>query len=237
KAKPKVKSKPKFKIKTLATSTANTRKLAVMRHLAYHHPTSSLKVGTLAANVKRAVPNNGVLQQEVIHCIRDLVQEAARVKRKGQQVIGKFVDYINKHGLGPIDRQFMDLFCPRVSMNDVKDEENEETEEEEDGDSEDDLDDKPKGGRGSAQSSFLLSFLTSIYSGNRPRNAGTGSTVNEFIDRLIHLQLYTPPPPASDGCKHKAVFTPSELVASVSTQLRVELKKMYKNGSCDLYKK
>ncbi|KAI8599776.1 hypothetical protein EDD21DRAFT_355146 [Dissophora ornata] len=238
KVKAKTKPKTKPKIKTLATSTAQTRKLAIMRHLAYHHPTSSLKVGTLAANIKRVVPTDGVLQQAVTRCIRDAVHEAARTKRESQRTIGKFIEYINKNGLGPTDRRFLDLLCPRVSMKDVEDKEDEEAEKEDEGDEDhgDDLNDKPTSGKDSQQSSFLKSFLTSVYSGNRPKNTGLGSTVNEFIDHLIRLKLYTPPPPSSDGCKHKTAFTPSELVHSVSTQLRVELKKMYKNGSCDLYK-
>ncbi|KAF9341751.1 hypothetical protein BGX26_008608, partial [Mortierella sp. AD094] len=118
-------------------------------------------------------------------------------------------------------------------MKDIKDLDDDDDDEEED---ESDLVDRPKGGKDSEQSSFLSSFLTSIYSGNRPTNTGIGSAVNDFIDRLIHLKVYTPPPPSSDGCKHKTTFTSSELVQSVSTRLRVELKKMYKNGSCDLYK-
>ncbi|KAF9404193.1 hypothetical protein BGZ76_007049, partial [Entomortierella beljakovae] len=236
KFKSKSRPKPKPKLKTLANSTAATRKLSITRMLAYHHPTSSLKVGTLAANVKR-VSDNSLLHQEVIHCIRDAVHEAAKIKREGQRAIGKFVEHISKHEPGHNDRQYLDYLCPRVTMKDVKglgdDEEDEENEEDEDGS---DLAKMPKGGKDSKQNSFLSSFLIFIYSGNRPRNSGIGSAVNDFIDRLIHLKMYTPPPPSSDGCRHKKPFTPSHLVQSISTQLRVELKKMYKNGSCDLYK-
>ncbi|KAF9991549.1 hypothetical protein BGZ80_009051, partial [Entomortierella chlamydospora] len=112
--KPKPKPKPKAPpIKTLATSTATTRKLAVTRHLAYLHPTSTLKVGTLSANIKRVVPIEGDIQRDVIHCLRDAVSQAARTKRAGQRAIGRFVEHVNKNGPGPDDRQFLDLLCPR----------------------------------------------------------------------------------------------------------------------------
>ncbi|KAI7819816.1 hypothetical protein BC939DRAFT_505458 [Gamsiella multidivaricata] len=81
---PKPKPKPKFK--TLSDSSAATRKLAITRLLQYQHPTSTLNVGTLSANLRRALPNDGTVQQEVALCIRNAVREAARIKRQGQRV-------------------------------------------------------------------------------------------------------------------------------------------------------
>ncbi|KAG0348128.1 hypothetical protein BGZ54_004709, partial [Gamsiella multidivaricata] len=227
--------KPKPKLKTLSDSNAATRKLAITRLLQYQHPTSTLNVGTLSANLRRALPNDGTVQQEVALCIRNAVREAARIKRQGQRVIGKFVEHVNKHGPGLNDRRFMNCLCPRVSMKDAKklDDGCAAEDDDEDGG---DMDQKSKDGKGSEQFLFLQSFLVYLYSGNYPRKSGTGQKVNDFIDRLKDLGLYAPPRPRA-ALNETTPFSPTELLLSVALQLKVELKKMYRNGTCELHNK
>ncbi|KAF9117407.1 hypothetical protein BGX30_005524 [Mortierella sp. GBA39] len=107
-----------------------------------------------------------------------------------------------------------------------------------------DIDDKD----GSEQLRFLTSFLTYLYSGNYPYvrgasveailNKGTGivPTVNTFIDWLIAGEFYKPPRRRGE-INVSMPFTPGYLVRSVSGQLAAELRRMYSNGSHDLYKK
>ncbi|KAI7831143.1 hypothetical protein BC939DRAFT_221112 [Gamsiella multidivaricata] len=231
----KPKPKPKTKLKTLSDSSAATRKLAITRLLQYQHPTSTLNVGTLSANLRRALPNDGTVQQEVALCIRNAVREAARIRRQGQRVIGKFVEHVNKHGPGPNDHRFMNFLCPRVSIKDAKklDDGCAAEDDDEDGG---DMDQKSKDGKGSEQFLFLQSFLSYLYSGNYPRKSGTGQKVNDFIDRLKDLGLYAPPRPRA-ALNETTPFSPTELLLSVALQLKVELKKIYRNGTCELHNK
>jgi len=66
---PKAKAKAKTNLKTLSDSTAPMVKLTVTWQMVYQHPTSSLIVGTLSANIKHALLNKSDLQQEVVKCI------------------------------------------------------------------------------------------------------------------------------------------------------------------------
>ncbi|KAF9972241.1 hypothetical protein BGZ75_001566, partial [Mortierella antarctica] len=76
--------------------------------------------------------------------------------------------------------------------------------------------------------------MVHLYTGNYPKASGIGQSVDQFIKRLCELGLYTPPRSRSD-VNEKTPFSASDLLESVSVQLRVELKKMYKNGSCDMH--
>lgn len=176
--------------------------------------------------------------------------EAVHIKRQGQALIRTYIEHLANKGLeslGPEDQKFLDLLCPRVNMNDVKKDTNDATEDDEDGDEivglveEDndeeegaDKDDTDLGGPGrddKAQWLFLLSFLSHLYSGNYPRNP----EVSGFIDRLEGLRLYNPLQTRS-AINVAMSFTPMDLVRSVVIQLKCELKRMYKNGTCILHK-
>ncbi|KAF9944767.1 hypothetical protein BGZ70_004356 [Mortierella alpina] len=232
---PKVKTKPVPK--TLASrSSSKSRKLAIKRQLAYHHPVSSLDVGTLQANVRRISADSPILQSQIVRCVQDAVRDAASVKRRGQRIIGRFIEHASLMGpqLDGNDRVFLDLLCPRVTKKDVKDHKAG-TDDRED-DSDDDLVDlnSTSAATKNHHHSFLLSFLSHLYSGNYPQARGMGQTVDNFIKRLGELGIYTPPRPRWE-INRSTPFTPTDLLGSVTDQLRVELKKMYKNGSCDLH--
>ncbi|GJJ74103.1 hypothetical protein EMPS_06461 [Entomortierella parvispora] len=102
---------------------AATHKLAITRHLAYHHPTSTLSMGTLKANVRLALPNQLDLQQEVMEVIQGATSDAARVKRECQRLIGCQVKKLDKIGFDYIssgDKEILHHLCQPVAMNDVK---------------------------------------------------------------------------------------------------------------------
>ncbi|CAO3568830.1 unnamed protein product [Mortierella alpina] len=119
-----LKVRPKPLPKTLATrSSSKSQKLAIKRQLAYHHPVSSLDVGTLQGNVRRVSADSSNLHSQIVRCIRDAVCDAASVKRRGQRIIGRFIEHAGRMGPQPDgdDRVFLDLLCPQVTKKDAED--------------------------------------------------------------------------------------------------------------------
>ncbi|KAF8935676.1 hypothetical protein BGZ47_009806, partial [Haplosporangium gracile] len=78
---------------------------------------------------------------------------------------------------------------------------------------------------------FLLSFLTYLYSGNYPKeNFKASGIANQPVVWLVKGGIHD----LVRACKElqeTAPFTPTYLVRSVSSQLVVELKRMYGHGS------
>ncbi|GJJ75414.1 hypothetical protein EMPS_07772 [Entomortierella parvispora] len=250
-------------LKTLSKSTAATDKLAITRHLAYHHPTSSLSIGTLKANIRLALPNQLDLQQEVMEVIQGATSEAARVKREAQRLIGCYIEKLDKIGIdhiSSVDKEILRHLCQPVSMEDVKDTDDIAADEEDDNqinglvDAELDPDDgepevesddsdlqppststtkKKKDDK--VQAPFIWSFLRVVYSGKRPRPSSMGDKVNAFIDRLTEFGIYGSP--SVDINESNMPFTPTDLVRSVATQLKAELENMYKHGTCIIHNK
>lgn len=114
--------KPKSPLRTLDSflQPAKTDKIGVIRSMKYHHRTSSLSVGTLAANVKLALKDQVTLQKEVATVLENAVMEATRVKRQAQMLIGTYIEHVDKNGLTEEDRNFLDYLSPRVDMSSVK---------------------------------------------------------------------------------------------------------------------
>ncbi|KAF9313185.1 hypothetical protein BG006_004216 [Podila minutissima] len=135
--KPKPKPKPKPMPKLLSDLTSKTDKLKITQLLAYQHPTTSLYIGTLSANVKQAPPKQNGLQQQVMSVHLKAASEAVHVKHQGQTLIGTYIEYLANKGLERLDAEdwkFLDLLCPRVSMNDVKNDTDDAMEDDKDGD-------------------------------------------------------------------------------------------------------
>ncbi|KAG0286082.1 hypothetical protein BGZ98_005234 [Dissophora globulifera] len=103
--------KSKTKVEKVPTTTrkplADMDKKGLVHSMAWYHPTSTLDVGTLAANIKRVFasrPETTTListtsaldrpdvQQQVMKYIQEATQLAAGVKRKAQRLIGQFVE-------------------------------------------------------------------------------------------------------------------------------------------------
>ncbi|KAG0195226.1 hypothetical protein BGX28_001920 [Mortierella sp. GBA30] len=203
--------------------------------MAHQHPTTSLYIGTLSANVKHALPNEDCLQDEVVSLHMRAASEAVRIKREGQRLIGKNIEYLDNKGLEHLDavvRKFLDVLCPRVSMKDVKNDAADVMEDDEDGDKtvgvmegshdeeEDDEDDSDLGGSGggdNAQRLFLPSFLSYLYSGSHPSKI----EVAGFISRLQGFGLHKSR--SQSEINRSISFTPTDLVRSVVGQLKGEL--------------
>lgn len=69
----------------------------------WHHPTSSLEIGTLRANVGRVVMD-GEMQKEVVDCIQEASRLAAGVKREAQRLIGHFEEMLRDR-MGKVEEE------------------------------------------------------------------------------------------------------------------------------------
>ncbi|KAF9187611.1 hypothetical protein BGZ51_001195 [Haplosporangium sp. Z 767] len=177
----------------------------------WEHPTVTLDLGDLKENVEAVVSDSGT-SQAIIGCVQEAVREASSIKRKGQELIGKYIQAVfyprpapgEQRPKDPLavanstDMTFPDQLCPRlVSKELAKDDEH-------DNDVED--------GHGEGKRThFLQTFLTLLYLGNMPSasSPGVAAVASSFIRRLQDLDLL----PKSDKPK-----------------LSAELKRRYKYG-------
>ncbi|KAK3821500.1 MAG: hypothetical protein J3Q66DRAFT_152665 [Benniella sp.] len=206
-------------------------KMTLVGGMSWEHPTITLDVGTLKANIQRVLPSGEGLWSEVDKCIQEAIQAATDVKRRAQNLIGMFIEKVSDPNKSKeIDRKLMDHLCERVKPK-VQDSN---VSVAEDGEKQK-VENTDLGGKGDLQYEFLQSFLCHLYSGNYPKNTGVGKIVNDFIERLVELGLYSPR--ARSAINVTMPFTPSLLVRSSATQLAVELKNMYRKGCHEMHDK
>ncbi|KAG0226138.1 hypothetical protein BGW41_004258, partial [Actinomortierella wolfii] len=198
----------------------NVDKKQILNALNFEHPTVALDIGTLTANVKKA-PAKQVLVADII---RGAVRGASKVKRRCQELIGRYLEMI---GLSPnsMDEKIFVCLCPPQSKptSDTQDGEGEDgsTRHQDD----DGLVTKSKGHQQLQQ--FLQSFMAFLYSGNEPMKGAT----NNFIERLRNLQLLpTPSKESRSNSRRPTAYTPTSLVRSVASQLAAELLRHWKGG-------
>ncbi|KAF9909410.1 hypothetical protein EC991_008549, partial [Linnemannia zychae] len=224
------------------------------------HPTSSLEVGTLDANTKRVFSDDPDIQKEVVTCIKEATRDAVDVKREAQRLIGQFLEklrvridaevakarYKKKSGerlseserlkarwdaLSCREREILVYLAgevePRKEGNDEDDIE----------ESQDDAGGEDSEGDDSKCARFLQSFMVYLYSRNLPKKTTKiGGAVYDFISILADMDLLNIT--RTRGELNRIMpFTPTNLVRSVTTQLVVELKKMYQHGSHLLHDK
>lgn len=139
--------------------------------MAWQHPTVTLEVGTLDANVRRVLGSDEGLSSKVIDCIQEAFQAATAVKRHAQRLIGLFIEKMrDTNEVKDSDRTLMDHLCARIKPK----------EQDDDNEDEDNCTDR---GRRSVQDHFLHSKAT-----------GVGKVVINFISRLQDLGLHSPRP-------------------------------------------
>ncbi|KAG0274828.1 hypothetical protein BGZ96_004069 [Linnemannia gamsii] len=125
---PAKKSKPRGDKATSALQKkplADLDKNGLVRRMNWHHPSSSLEIGTVRANVGRAVMDKvtskdilGVMQQEVVDCLQEAPRLAGGVKREAQRLIGHFVESL-KERMDKVEeerRQILELMTPPQTM-------------------------------------------------------------------------------------------------------------------------
>ncbi|KAF8920912.1 hypothetical protein BGZ58_004253, partial [Dissophora ornata] len=257
--KPVAPSPPKSKKTPIRSVVTDQKKKTLLKALDFEHPLVSLDTGTLRTNVRTVHKTEPSLGDEVMRCIQRAVQEASSVKRRCQRLVGMYLENVLSHNsINDTDRDILDHLCSRLSEKDVNQAEKQvtatatatntststssatissttlasapEEEEEDKNDTREDEDSSQN-----KQQVFLQSVMGCLYSKNRPTG---GSTANKFIARLEELDLLGTEEILPQGSlQQKTDDTPSNLVRSVASQMSVELKKHYKNGSCELFKK
>ncbi|KAG0020284.1 Elongation of fatty acids protein 2 [Podila clonocystis] len=215
--------------------TSITKK-SLLSALAFEHPTVCQPIGCLQGKINKVLTDMPTLRMEVLDCIRHAVRLAWAVKCLCQQIIGLFLEtlFSSDTDIDASDREMLDALCERISAKTLAKEDGQDAS---DGDDQTDL-----GGKGSKQLQFLKSFMTYLFSGALPgtkggkgKESGVVGTVNTFITRLNSLGLLEQVP-LSDTASGM-VYTPSNLVRSVASQVKVEIKKHYRNGTKTLLEK
>ncbi|KAF9149738.1 hypothetical protein DFQ26_001845, partial [Actinomortierella ambigua] len=140
----------------------------MLDEMMWEHPTVTLDLGGLKENVN-AVVSDPDTSQTITNCIQEAVREASSVKRRGQELIGKYILEVFYPRPGPseprpdlpqvvtnsTDIAVLDQLCPRFAPSKSG------RDEEKDSDVEDGLGEGQK-------TRFLQMFLNFLYSGNTP---------------------------------------------------------------------
>ncbi|KAF9188015.1 hypothetical protein BGZ49_003985, partial [Haplosporangium sp. Z 27] len=192
----------------------------------WEHPIVTLDVGTLSANIKRALEDEE-LANETLAWLRQAVRTAAKVKKESQFLIGRFIEALLLRGnFVETDRALLDMICPRVPKDkDASDEEKDASDEEKD-------DKLP---------TFIQSLMIYLYSGNEPKKGQKEKKeepglVRTFITRAQALGLLGASRHRNET-RQVMPFTPSSLLRSVASQLTVEVRRMYMKGSWEIHEK
>ena len=201
---------------------ASTKKIDIMRGLAWEHPTRTLDMGLVRTNVQKVVSDTAVAS-DIRDCIGKAVCVASDAKRAFQEVLGQYLDmiFVKKKFLQS-DQIFLDHLCAREVPTSSK----ESPDTEESGDKIDALDDLTDG---SNQEQFIAMLLRHLVSGEQPRRTSLGVICSNFISRLGSLGI---PLARVDN---PMGFPTTHVTRSAAKQLEVELKNHFRNGSHELH--
>ncbi|KAF9939392.1 hypothetical protein BGZ65_010641 [Modicella reniformis] len=134
------------------------------------HPTRTLEVGTINANLQRVLCDRPELRSKVKTCLQEVVRHASRTKRLCQMAIGQYIEHLctkidhldlaNTTKIDEKDRALLDRICPRVS-----DQGHEEAKE-------DSAQEYDENANQDHQTSFISSLLICIYNKRAPTGGG-----------------------------------------------------------------
>ncbi|KAI8357055.1 hypothetical protein B0O80DRAFT_305477 [Mortierella sp. GBAus27b] len=95
--------------------TVDKNKKDLLGAFGWEHPMRILNIGTLNANVGRALNDKSSLCSKIKTCLRDVVCHASRTKRICQRAIGQYIERLSTIGVDDTDRELLDLICPRIT--------------------------------------------------------------------------------------------------------------------------
>ena len=224
-------------------------KLGLLRCFEYEHPVVTLNVGTLEANIRRAlaegsipVPNGAISSpaagtatnqssftpEVIVDHLNKAVEAAATVKRKLQRLVGGFIQLIFSEGeFKASDREILDHLCPRTETeSDVKDSSGTKLKGKKK---------KKKEKSGYDHNAFIGTLARYLHSGNPPGKTNVCSDVKQFIKRAQDLGLL----PKQDRLATRNVmeFPATTVTRSITSDLVVQFSRLYKDGSSTLHKK
>ncbi|KAK3825231.1 MAG: hypothetical protein J3Q66DRAFT_420141 [Benniella sp.] len=202
------------------------KKQALLKAVDWEHPTSTVDIGTVSANVRGALMNpprteapsiasdtqRNVVAAEVQQCIKDVVKHASETKRKCQLLVAGFIEQIGRQGVAnESDKALLDLLCPRIPKKKTEDEDTPEN---------DDSDitlQEPK----DAQTAFPSTLLIYLYSGTCHFGSESGSQVERFMNRAHEFGQYPG----------------SSFLEPVASELGHEYRRHFINGTRELQEK
>ncbi|KAF9334380.1 hypothetical protein BG006_002281 [Podila minutissima] len=138
-----------------------------------------------------------------------------------------YIEQVATNGVTPDDHLFLNHLCPPITPEELG-QVNTSNQDKQDAVNMDDDSEQV-----TAQWQFIACFMQYLYSNKYPTTRGVGSTVNDFITCLMMMGLHAPMK-ERDALWEKSEFSPVTLIQSVTSQLAVEMKMMYCNGSNDL---
>ncbi|KAI8351750.1 hypothetical protein B0O80DRAFT_500105 [Mortierella sp. GBAus27b] len=193
----------------------------------WEHPIRTLSIGTLNANLKRALSTSPDLRNTVKSCIQEVVRQASITKRTCQRGIALYIEHLSSSEIDEKDRVILDMLCTRVSDKVVTSTEDLGAAKGTQGEGDEGVDENK-------QSGFLFSLLIAIYNGRPPSLKGVGRHVCAFLEKAKDFL----PAMASRGeIEQRRQYPGSSFLRSSATQLMVELSKVYKIGSRELCEK
>lgn len=172
--------KPKDKPAKPRLPVERMNKKELVSALQWEHPTRTLDIGTINANVSRALkqfpaPLGNYYLPRIKACLADITRLAARSKRTCQRAIGQYLERLSLYGIDEVDKIILDRLCPPFSAQDMA-EESEDPQDNQDLDESNDSRNHPL--------LFFMSLLNAIYSSKAPCSTGkTGPVVRMFMDR------------------------------------------------------
>ena len=226
-------------------------KIGLLRSFEYEHPIVTLNVGTLKANIRRALAESSIpvpdgsadtsaggsamiqsslTPEVVVSHLNKAVKAAATVKRRLQRLVGGFVQLIFSGGIiEASDRDILDHLCPRSIT---------------EPDAEVSSGKKSSGNKkkkkkmkraGYDHGAFVGMLARYLHSGNPPGSTTIGRDVQQFITRAEDLRLL----PKHD--RHAAwnvmEFPASTITRSITSDLVAQFSRLYKDGSKVLHGK
>lgn len=209
----------------------------IMDALSFEHPVVTLKLDRLTPNVRAVVKDDSVTNT-IVNCIRGAVRVAWETKRRGQVLIGLYLEDLFYRRPTPDaarpavpvttisdeDLTILDALCPRLYFEEM--------------DASDDQGFSGDGDDGGSNTDFILCFLIYLYSGNLPRNnSKAGASVNTFIRRLQDMHHLGKHEQDRGKPRNIKEYTPSNVVRSVASQLSAELRRHYKTGAQEISEK
>lgn len=181
-------------------------KKELVSELQWEHPTRTLDVSTVNANVTRVLSKEfgAPLQSHYLPCIKtclsDVAQLAATSKRICQLAIGQYLEQLSLRDVDEADRIILHSLCPpftdknMVIVEDTTTQDSGEPEGPKENEENAEFDDKNDGRNDLLQ--FFLSLLTVVHSSKRPSvKSKLGLAVCTFLDRAKNFI----PPRAETG--------------------------------------
>lgn len=224
-------------------------KIGLIRCFGYEHPVVTLDVGTLHANIRRAltedsipVPNEATssltikattnqssLTPELItNHINKAANAAALAKRKLQRLVGGFIHVLfsTTGAIKASDREILDHICPRPETS-------------ADTNAVPVVEGKKKKKRAAKskynQIGFIGMLTRCLYSGNPPGLNGVGEDVRQFLKRAEDLGLL--PKREFQPTRNVMEFPAMTVTRSIACDLGAQFSRMYNNGSLTLQAK